>query len=145
MGIRDTAGSWHPGMEKCNSECDTLWDNVVTFQRSFRKQALKTGAVDLQGQSKAQLPGSGLSLAGTSVSREFSDTLSCPLPPSCVQTCVTSKPLPHCHLRVPPSCQDYLLSTSPWCSHGRKTWEHKQYFVKDFRVLKTVTIWLILS
>ena len=54
MGIRGTAGSRHPGMEKCNSECDTLWDNVVTFQRSFRKQVLKTRAVDLQGQSKAQ-------------------------------------------------------------------------------------------
>ena len=90
------------------------------------------------------LPGSGLSLAGNSVSREFSDSLSCPLPPpSGVQICVTSKPLPHCHLRVPPSCQDNLLSTSPWCSHGRKTWEHKQYFVKDFRVLRTVTMWLI--
>ncbi|KAI4533643.1 hypothetical protein MJG53_015399 [Ovis ammon polii x Ovis aries] len=40
----------------------TTWERQVTL-RSFRKQALKTGAVDLQGQSKAQLPGSGLSLA----------------------------------------------------------------------------------
>lgn len=112
---------------------------MVAFQRSLRKQALKTGAVDLRGQSKAQCYlGLGSPWRVTVYLRSFL-TLCPALSLPCQM--FRSVSLPSLRLTVYPS--ESLLPGPPSVhfsmvnSHGRKTWGHEQYFAEGFWVLGT--------